>query len=240
MQFFEKNGKNLRDYFRTEYSKRPINRSGDAEDCPAWKSKWQYYSQLLFLKDIVAPRKSSGPLCHNIDDVATDFQNSDPVFGPASPTESIDSEVININPNDTTDLLVAGASSASPTLTPTPPPKVTSGRKRKVDPSFTNHYEKLLEIEQQKVTLLTERSHNKETGDNDLLFLKSLHPFIKRIPMERKMAFRSRVQLLIDKFSHSTSNVGNSFSNEQYQQLPSAIYRTYHPLPPGESYQQHQ
>ena len=189
----------------------------------------------------MAPRKSSGPLGNNIDDAATDSQNSDPVFGPASPTESIDSEVININSNETTDSLVVGASSTSPTLTPTPPPKVTSGRKRKVDPSFTNHYEKLLEIEQQKViTLLTKSTHNKEPDDDDLLFLKSLHPFIKSIPMERKMAFCSRVQLLIDEFSHSTSNVGNSFSNEQYLHLPSAICRTYHPLPPGESYQQHQ
>ena len=51
-------------------------------------------------------------------------------------------EVININPNDATDSFVVGASIASPTLTPTLPPKFTNGRKRKVDPKLINHYKK--------------------------------------------------------------------------------------------------
>ena len=48
-------------------------------------------------------------------------------------------EVININPNDATDSWVVGASSASPH---TNTPKLTNSRKRKVDPSLTNHYKK--------------------------------------------------------------------------------------------------
>ena len=122
-------------------------------------------------------------------------------------------EVFNINPNDATVSLVVGASIASPTLTPTPPPKFTNGRKRKVDPSLINHYKKKpLEIEPQKVRLLTERSHNKEWDDDDLL-----HPFTKRIPMERKMAFRSRVQQSFSNLHQLSTGPTTCIPFHQYQ-----------------------
>lgn len=52
----------MRDYFTIEYSKRPVERSGDGADNQQTGSKWQYFKQLLFLKDIVAPRMSSSSL----------------------------------------------------------------------------------------------------------------------------------------------------------------------------------
>lgn len=49
----------MRDNFAVEYGKRPISRSGDAADNLP-HSKWAYYQQLIFLKDVVTPRASSG------------------------------------------------------------------------------------------------------------------------------------------------------------------------------------
>ncbi|GFS23564.1 transcription factor Adf-1 [Elysia marginata] len=57
----KKKWKYLRDNFSIKYSKRPVSRSGDgADNLPA--SKWQYFQQLLFLKDVISPRSCTGSL----------------------------------------------------------------------------------------------------------------------------------------------------------------------------------
>lgn len=130
----------------------------------------------------------------------------------------------------------------TPTPQETPTSQNTRGKKRKGD-SF-NHYEKLIELEQQKINLLAERNPVNDTQDDDLLFLKSLLPYIKKIPEERKMSFRSRVQLLVDEFTYgmATNPVGNHHSNERYQQrsaatAPVQVYRSYTSSPSVDTYQ---
>ena len=57
----KKKWKYLRDQFAIEWGKLPPARSGDsAEDTQL--PKWQYFKSLLFLKDIVTPRTTKGPL----------------------------------------------------------------------------------------------------------------------------------------------------------------------------------
>jgi len=56
-----KKWKYLRDQFAVELGKIPPSRSGDAEDS-ASTSKWPDFQSLLFLKDIVRPRFSTGNL----------------------------------------------------------------------------------------------------------------------------------------------------------------------------------
>ncbi|XP_076473111.1 uncharacterized protein LOC143302354, partial [Babylonia areolata] len=246
-----KKWKNLRDYFGTEYSKRPVARSGDGADDPPSTSKWQYFNRLLFLKDIVAPRKSSGSLGSlvnsdietaseaAVDSLHCSLQDLDPI----SSVESVDPELASHDATDTPDGTVSGTTSHSlPTPQETPTPQRSRGKKRKGD--SLNHYEKLLELEQQKIKLLADRNTVDDTKDDDFLFLKSLLPYIKRIPDERKMSFRSRVQLLVEEYAYgmATNPPGNRHSNEHYQRRssttpPQQANSTYTSSPPVETYQ---
>ena len=79
-------------------------------------------------------------------------------------------------------------------------PNAAEAKKRKVD--SLNHYEKLLELEQQKIKLVADRNPVDDTKDDDLLFFKSLLPYIKKIPDKRKMSFRSRVQMLVEEYAY--------------------------------------
>ena len=184
-----KRWKNLRDYFGTEYSKRPVARYGDGGDGLSSTSKWQYFNQLLFLKDIVAPRKSSGSLGTLVNnDIETasgasvdfphrSFQGLEPI----SSVESVDPELANVDATDTPGGMVSGTTSPTiPTPQETSTPQRSRGKKRKVD--SLNHYEKLLELEQQKIKLLADRNPVDDAKDDDLLFFKSLLPYIKKIP----------------------------------------------------------
>ena len=194
----------MRDYFGTEYSKRPVARYGDGGDGLSSTSKWQYFNQLLFLKDIVAPRKSSGSLGTLVNnDIETasgasvDFQGLEPI----SSVESVDPELANVDATDTPGGMVSGTTSPTiPTPQETSTPQRSRGKKRKVD--SLNHYEKLLELEQQKIKLLADRNPVDDAKDDDLLFFKSLLPYIKKIPDKRKMSFRSRVQMLVEEYAY--------------------------------------
>ena len=81
----------LRGNFGTEYSKRPAIRSGDGADSQ-WVSKWQYFTPMLFLKDIVAPRKCSSSLAslvntdNEVMNEADDSIQSFDLLDPTSPS----------------------------------------------------------------------------------------------------------------------------------------------------------
>lgn len=248
-----KKWKNLRDYFGTEYSKRPVSRSGDSADCQSWTSKWQYFNQMLFLKDIVAPRKCSGSLgnlVHTVNEVATESEDSVhsfKVLGSTSPVSSVNSEhtSINLNANNEADDNIQDAT--SPTLTqmetslcPTPPPN-SRGKKRKVEfcaKTNSSQYDKLIDLEQQKLKLLTERYQSQDDNNDDLLFFKSLIPYVQNIPVERKMAFRSRVQMLVDEFTYGTAT---SHSNNGQMSAAATthvpVYRSYDYCSSPDTYQ---
>ena len=53
-------------------------------------------------------------------------------------------------------------------------------------------------------------------NDEDLMFLKSLLPHVKNIPMENKFIFRCRMQELVQEFAYPSSNRFSSLSNYGY------------------------
>ncbi|XP_075227006.1 uncharacterized protein LOC142327665 [Lycorma delicatula] len=67
-----------------------------------------------------------------------------------------------------------------------------------------------LEIEQQKIELLREKMKRQEVResieeDDDLHFLKSLLPHVKKIPEDIKLLFRNKVQELVQRFAYQSS-----------------------------------
>ncbi|RUS76529.1 hypothetical protein EGW08_015722 [Elysia chlorotica] len=129
-----------------------------------------------------------------------------------------DGQIPDLNATDNTAGMASRATSPKPqpVQAPTPPnAQHTRGKKRKAE---FNNCEKLLELEQQKIQLLEERSQSEDTNDDNLHFLKSVLPYINRIREEKMMRFRSRVQLFIDEFTFQDQMVTNPYHNDQYQQ----------------------
>ncbi|GFO30196.1 transcription factor adf-1 [Plakobranchus ocellatus] len=228
----------LRDNFAVEYGKRPISRSGDSGDnCP--QPKWAYYKQLLFLKDVVTPRASSGSLRsfmatspaetvaeeNTVISVETDVA-SEPVYSEVSQEASpeawntfeqiVDSRDTSVGSEsqETEEGLgrrnfAAGSSVAQ--STPSRP------RKRK-QPGQEDYFQTLIELEKQKVGFLNEKQSKKiqEGDDADLMFFKSLLPHVKRIPPYKKLRFQSRIQAVVEEFAYPEQG---PLDEEIYSQL---------------------
>lgn len=73
--------KTLRDTFRKELKKAPVKRSGDGAPKFSFKSSWQYFDSLCFLKDQFTARSSSGnlPSVENTD-ILKEESNSEPAL----------------------------------------------------------------------------------------------------------------------------------------------------------------
>lgn len=226
-----KKWKNLRDYFGAEYSKRPVPRSGDGAEESTQTSKWQYYQQMLFLKDIVAPRRCQSSLESIVSDVDSQSHNQ---FTVPEPAPECDNEHYDIPASSS----AASHSECQPGPSPTPQ---AIGKKRKstVSPGVL-YQQKLLDLEEKKLELLTQHNEKNDENDDDLLFLKSLLPYIKRIPAERKLSFRSGVQRVVENFAFggqhaSDFRVSNTEMYQQQTPVPSVSPTFYQSGPSSHS-----
>ena len=81
------------------------------------------------------------------------------------------------------------------------------------------------DIEGQKLQYLLQKSSHKQDKDedDDLLFFKSLLPFIARIPITQKLTFRSRVHEVVQQFAFPDKSPQTScVSSPQGSPFPSA------------------
>lgn len=184
-----KKWKYLRDQFSVEFSKIPINRSRDEGDGPC-VSKWPYFKSLLFLRDIVRARASSGNCTNQKLEIDGVIKAESEICdgGQAEEVETEDEESIRDNQGS------VNINAASETL-------LTPGQKRKRDTSSWS--DRMLRIEEQKLEYLLEKKSKKmDASERMLYFLKSLMPHIEKIPENRELAFRRRVEWLVDEFAY--------------------------------------
>ncbi|GFN73886.1 transcription factor adf-1 [Plakobranchus ocellatus] len=166
---------------------------------------------MLFLKDIVAPRRCQSSLDSIVSDVDSQSHNQFTVPEPAPESNNEHYDI-------PTSSSAASPSECQPGLSPTPQAR---GKKRKSTASPGVLYQqKLLDLEEKKLELLTQRNEKNDKSDDDLLFLKSLLPYIKRIPAERKLSFRSGIQRVVEDFAFGGQHASDfRISNtEMYQQ----------------------
>ncbi|GFS20704.1 transcription factor Adf-1 [Elysia marginata] len=196
--------KSLRDYFSAEYGKRPVARSGDGASSHP-KSRWQYFQQLLFLKDIVTPRASFDSLELDAPGVIEDSpiaptqqDHDDSGEFESQSTSSISRPQEGIEEFEYTEPGPSRDSPGSTKRTKIQPTKEGPFQKRKKDnPS----YREILDIEAKKLELLREREQKNEmTNDADFLFLKSLHPYLQMVPQHLKLAVGNRLQSVLEDF----------------------------------------
>lgn len=194
-----KKWKYLRDQFSVECSKLKPSKSGDAANTTN-EPKWPYYKQLLFLKDIVKPRASSSNLKPRvlvaIEDGEED-QRHEEAEGDAV-TEQ------NIAPDDAGTMQNAPAENANPPTEAAEENRANQQKKRKRVATNALYNAQILQLEQQKIKTI-ENAFQREPESDDLLFFKSLLPFVSKIPIERKLRFRSRIQEVVEQFSYEAS-----------------------------------
>lgn len=70
----------------------------------------------------------------------------------------------------------------------------------KLIPTNSLHNENILLLEQKRVQVA-----QREPESDDMMFFKSLLPFVRNIPSNRKLRFRSKVLDIVEEFSNDTT-----------------------------------
>ncbi|XP_025411235.1 uncharacterized protein LOC112684124 [Sipha flava] len=208
----KKKWRSLRDTFLKEKKKVTKSRSGDPQECvEIYTGRWNYYNLLLFLKDTTAPRitednvseceeerieedsdASENEKIENNYDVSNNYVNDGSYENISSPTGVSNIE----NPSSLTqsessnlDTQITNSSSYSTNLQSCPK------KKKKRNDDQKNFEKELLQIETQKLNALLQ-SNNTTTpiDDDDMLFLKSLHPYFKNMHAIQKLRIRNQFQ----------------------------------------------
>ncbi|KAL4092213.1 hypothetical protein QTP88_026751 [Uroleucon formosanum] len=212
--------RNLRDTFLKEKKKVKKCRSGDSQEhAEIYTGKWAYYKSLLFLKDTTTPRNTDG----NISDLEyTHQENSDLSenddtghFNDSYIMENIslanNLEIEQPSPRPESELEIELSSSrpeletdsfAIPTTVPPKSSSVSdvsrsSSTKRKRDKSNKDFESELLKLEEQKLTALLQSNITPVIKDDeDMLFLKSLHPYFHTMNPLQKLRVRNQLQTI--------------------------------------------
>ncbi|RZC40737.1 uncharacterized protein BDFB_004026 [Asbolus verrucosus] len=178
--------KNLRDTFRVELKK---NRKYSVSETPETlnKSQWSYYEDMLFIKDILKTRKLRDLL--------------EP--GMSNPDEFMDGsgETIKIEPDMSFSpiRLTENAEENKPTFENISPlqPQIQD-----IDTTNNYPYRRGLKRRFDEEDIKTE--NNDEGQDDDLLFFRSVLPFVKRLDQDKKLLFRMNVQQIL--YNHLYNN----------------------------------
>jgi hypothetical protein len=162
--------KGLRDNFRKEIKKAHKPKSG--EGAPPHTSRWIHLKSLEFLRDVMEPGKTSGNIA----------------FPTICKPEQPDSEATEINVEENE---VRSACSEDATSETHPSPTCEAPKRKRGRSNFS-YQEKMVQIEEKKLEWLSKQEDDQ--NDDDLHFLRSLLPYMKQIPPNRKLFFRSQIQ----------------------------------------------
>lgn len=205
----KKKWQSLRDVFRREYNKFIERRSGD--EAPLENaSAWPHFKAMLFLKDTIEHRRLHGNISpsKNVTSRTADFELETSVESGTSQESELASDTSYASSTSNSLLLVEGSPQQSThdsqsTHCPQPsvsmprtmeaPPNpstrnISNKRKRRADASDDPFLAKEIE----KLKLLASSASLKE--DSDYMFLMSLLPYLKNVPIHRKLAVRHKLQ----------------------------------------------
>ncbi|RUS89891.1 hypothetical protein EGW08_002332 [Elysia chlorotica] len=224
--------KSLRDYFVVELGKRHIARTKARKGTKLPPvPRWQFFRQLLFLKDVVAHKVPAD--CLELEGAA----DSPPEYKPLIPlvvqhesgTESlngtgsgeVDAQVPGMSNENAAgpeapdvgsgsshpvhDLSVAESWGKGTTVR-----KLLRGAKRKWQDDVEGGLRDLSDTEYRHMEYCSPRGRGRNTptessDDAELLFLKSLHPFLKKVPHHLRLCVRNQIQSIIEEFAFPPS-----------------------------------
>lgn len=170
----KKKWKGLRDVFRREY-KKSYKSGQEAPD--GVSSVWPFFDQMLFLTCIMESRELKGGWDNSSQHNTS--ENNEENHTEICEDNDFPSEMPNTSEIDP----------HSPIEPPRPPPTAINKKRKRTE---NNSDEKFLEIEKAKLQLFAENSAIKK--DSDYQFLISLLPYLKKVPLHRKMLVRNKIQ----------------------------------------------
>lgn len=214
----KKKWKYLRDQFATEVSKLKPPRSGD-EGGEIQASKWLHFKSLYFLRNIIKCRASCGNLSRSV--TGKDQETSDNykiIFSILDGSDEKENEIvgdeqIDVGDKDFEEESVLAVSQPDPSTlqdmltnsaSPSPVPKMQKMKRMRRD----DYTASMIEIEKKKLDILERKNENKALNeDEDLLFFKSILPHVKKICPNRKLAFRGKIQEVVQEFAYPMNHL---------------------------------
>ncbi|KAF5279661.1 hypothetical protein FQR65_LT15318 [Abscondita terminalis] len=190
--------KNLRDRLYTEVAEIldiSIFRSGDPAN--HYKSNWPYFDMMSFLKDLLTPAVKSGNL-PRLDELSQDDETTCGVEGDKDDETDTRSDMDLTDVNSPPSVSASGEErplTSASALSSTSQQRKEKNRKRISD----GRDEKFIEIENKKLKLLTQHLKNDadESESEELLFFKSLIPYMTKFNPIQKLKVRNKVQKVI-------------------------------------------
>ncbi|KAG5891767.1 hypothetical protein JTB14_006955 [Gonioctena quinquepunctata] len=222
-----------------ELSKLDQKRSGDgADDEP--QSKWQYFKNMLFVRDQFAPRQTIGNI-ENATQYSTGAEmDEDATLGPMN---NNDHSQLEIETDDQSQLdFATGDQSQAEIVTEINQQSSSNNKKRSAtDQSKSNKtnppqkkivkydaIQALMHIEKEKLQQFKQHLEHKQ--DDDTYFLLSLLPYIQSLPVYRKMFLRSKILQLVMQEHETVSSPETQHPSTSRQFIPiprpSPIYST--------------
>ncbi len=162
------------------------------------ESKWAYFKSMEFLKDQFQKRDLQGNVSSQLtfdeenENLTTNLSPDSPENEPQSERESPSSP-----------------QSRNPTNESMPPQKITAPPKKITKMNNTAVFKKLVNLEEQKIHMFKERNSTSRNEDPDYHFLMSLLPYLRKVPEERKMIVRTKLQQVFCEEDFSARRFGD-------------------------------
>ena len=237
--------KSLRDYFIVECGKRQLATLKTRTGKPP-KSKWQFYQQLLFLSDIVASKASSESV--SIDSPPEIKPTSLICYESGTESPNEDGEADTHAPGVSTDIADFEAPEIGHTqvyLSESWKDKTKTqaklSTKRKRDDVEVN-LEDFSDMEEKQIQCFRRRRKKTESSDDgELLFLRSLYPYLKLVPRHLRLSARNRIQSVLEEFAfpQATDSTKRSQSNQYNVTIHSQDQNCQDRATPTPPYQNH-
>lgn len=193
-----------------------------------YTGKWVYYHLLHFLKDTTTPRTSEGNVSdenemqlhmydlsdsEEVNSFSSSFIDTEDIPSPENPVSVPElSFTIQSTSNLSHDNISTSISNDSDTSFRKP-----CAIKRKKKQEKTSFESELLKLENQKINMLLESNKPQLQDDEDMMFLKSLHPYFKNMDNLQKLQVRNKIQtVLINELSTNKQQ----HQNEQVSSVP--------------------
>lgn len=192
----------MKDQFRKELKKYPVITTG-SEGGSEYKSSWQYFDSMMFIRDEIQPSKMTGNLdaSEGISSETEENEGNDQQVENVAETEQLSDERESENP--------------SPASVSTSTSGNSSVRKKR---TANLQREDMLGLEKKKLELMEARLNMSQanealTKDEDYMYLMSILPTMKKLSVVQKLRLRGKInEWLIEEITRNEYAVTGYFT----------------------------
>uniref|UniRef100_A0A2S2PPH3 Transcription factor Adf-1 n=1 Tax=Schizaphis graminum TaxID=13262 RepID=A0A2S2PPH3_SCHGA len=230
----KKRWRNLRDQFKKELKKVKKPKSGSSQDgLEKYHGKWSYFMSMQFLKDIETPRKTSGTFSNDDDeDIEIGHSYEHKSDSNEEPEDEDDIDKKTTHSFEGMDSLLAQTDVQTQVIRNNSPinelnnskTKTSGQKKNKKKEDEVSFEQQLLQLEKTKIEAFIDSSRNAVKDDEDMYFLKSIHPYFGNMTPLQKLRVRTQIQeVIMRELSVPSSQSMNNNLTYPYQSYPISV-----------------